>query len=408
MIPQTVPEKSLRVVSGMRPTGPLHLGHWVGVLQNWVALQKQHDCYFFAADWHALTTHYEHPGALADLTREMACEWLAVGVDPERATLFIQSGVPEHAELHLLLSMMTPLGWLERVPTYKEQQEALADRDLSTYGFLGYPVLMTADVLAYRARLVPVGQDQVAHLEVTREIARRFNFLYGRGPVFDHLLAEARGRFKPDLRKKWDQLVEGYRESGTASSWGSLESVLGDVPDLTSEERGALYAEVRGTGREILPEPQPLLTPGAKLPGTDGRKMSKSYGNAIGLRDPEPVVREKIRTMVTDPARVRRSDPGDPERCPVWKYHETFSTASTREWVQAGCRSAGIGCLDCKERLLGHLGEALGPVRERIEHWHNHPRDVEEILQSGCTKAGREAHQTLAEVRAAVGLAERR
>ena len=402
-----VPEPSRRVVSGMRPTGPLHLGHWVGVLQNWVALQKQHDCYFFAADWHALTTHYESPGALSDLTREMACEWLAVGVDPERATLFVQSGVPEHAELHLLLSMITPLGWLERVPTYKEQQEALADRDLSTYGFLGYPVLMTADVLAYRAHLVPVGQDQVAHLEVTREIARRFNFLYGRGPAFDQLLAQARNRSLPALRQEWDRLVKDYRESGTSSSWDAIESMLGQMPGLTPEERGALGAEARGTGREILPEPQPLLTPGARLPGTDGRKMSKSYGNSIGLRDPEPVVREKIRTMVTDPARVRRSDPGEPGRCPVWKYHETFSPAATREWVQAGCRSAGIGCLDCKEHLLAHLGEALGPVRERIEHWHNHPRDVDEILRNGCMKAEREARGTLSDVRSAVGLARR-
>ncbi len=407
-MPPPVPEESTRVVSGMRPTGPLHLGHWVGVLQNWVALQKQHDCYFFAADWHALTTHYESPGALADLARGMACEWLAVGVDPERATLFVQSGVPEHAELHLLLSMITPLGWLERVPTYKEQQEALADRDLSTYGFLGYPVLMTADVLAYAARLVPVGQDQVAHLEVTREIARRFNFLYGRGPAFEQLLARAQGRLTPTAKLRWDTLVKEYRESGAASSWNAIESLLGGVPDLKPDEQKALAAEARGTGREILPEPRPLLTPGAKLPGTDGRKMSKSYGNAIGLRDPEPVVREKIRTMVTDPARVRRSDPGDPARCPVWKYHETFSPAATREWAQVGCRSAGIGCLDCKMRLLGHLEERLGPVREQIEHWHSHPRDVEDILQAGCEKAEHEAHKTLAEVRAAVGLADRR
>ncbi len=389
----------------MRPTGPLHLGHWVGVLQNWVELQNRHDCYFFVADWHALTTHYEEPGALADLTRAMACEWLAVGVDPERATLFVQSWVPQHAELHLILSMLTPLGWLERVPTYKEQQEALGDRDLATYGFLGYPVLMAADVLAYRARQVPVGQDQVAHLEVTREIARRFNFLYGRGPVFEHQLAHAKGQLAPADREAFEGLAKQYRESGGGTLREALDRLLDRMPRLGCEERMVLRAEACGTGREILPEPRPLLTHGAKLPGLDGRKMSKSYGNAIGLRDPESVVREKIRTMVTDPARVRRRDPGEPERCPVWRYHESFSPAATRDWVQTGCRSAGIGCLDCKERLLGYLVDALGPIRDRIEQWQDHPREVDEILRAGSAKAEREAQGTLSQVRAAVGLA---
>ncbi len=394
-----------RIVSGMRPTGPLHLGHWEGVLKNWIELQKQHECYFFAADWHALTTHYQDPRELDTNTFELVTEWLAVGVDPEQATLFVQSWVPEHAELHLLLSMLTPLGWLERVPTYKEQQQELRDRELDTYGFLGYPVLMSADVLVYRARGVPVGQDQVAHLEVTREIARRFNFLYGRGGSFDEHLASGRARLGPKETRRLTEWAKQYRESGDQELWSRIERTLSQDPRLTSEEQVVLLAEARGSGRAILPEPTPLLTRSSRLPGTDGRKMSKSYDNAIALRDRRDVVTRKIQTMATDPARVRRTDPGEPSRCPVWKYHEAFSTADTRQWVEAGCRSAGIGCLDCKNRLLGHMLTELAPIWDRFDALQAHPDTVREVLASGSERARLEARATLEEVRDALGLA---
>src|SRR5580698_9112775 len=330
-----------RVLSGMRPTGKLHLGNYVGALENWVHMQAQYQCFFCVVDWHALTTDYADTSRVKENSLEVALDWLAAGLDPEKSVLFIQSHVPAHAELHLLLSMITPLGWLERVPTYKEQRENIKDKDLGTYGFLGYPVLQAADILMYKADVVPVGEDQVAHVELTREIARRFNSFYGhRGDVF--------------------------------------------------------------------PEPQSLLTPSPKLPGTDGRKMSKSYGNTILLTDPEPVVRQKLKTMVTDPARVRRSDPGNPDICPVGDLHKIFSSQDTLAKVDVGCRSAGIGCIECKSWAADSLVKLLNPMQERRRKFEENPALAWDILEDGTERARRAAGETMNEVRAAMGMSQER
>jgi tryptophanyl-tRNA synthetase len=321
-----------RILSGMRPTGPLHLGNLMGALDNWVRLQDAYECYFTIVDWHSLTTDYAQPGPIKENILEVASDWLAAGLDPARSTLFVQSLVPEHAELHLLLSMITPVPWLERVPTYKEQQTQLAEKDLSTYGFLGYPLLQTADIIIYKAAAVPVGEDQVAHIELSREIVRRFNNLYG--PVF--------------------------------------------------------------------PEPQTLLTEAKRIPGTDGRKMSKSYNNAIYLKDPPESVREKLRPMLTDPARKRRTDPGDPDACPVFDLHKAFSPATTQDWAAAGCRSAAIGCLDCKAKLTEHLLERLGEIHARRPEFARRPDTVWDVLVEGSKRARTSAAATMDEVRAAM------
>src|ERR1700691_3640185 len=328
-----------RVLSGMRSTGKLHLGNYVGALDNWVRMQDEYECFFCVVDWHALTTDYADTSRVKQNSLEVALDWLAAGLDPEKSVIFIQSHVPAHAELHLLLSMITPLGWLERVPTYKEQRENIKDKDLGTYGFLGYPVLQAADILMYKADVVPVGEDQVAHIELTREIARRFNGFYGkRGNVF--------------------------------------------------------------------PEPQSLLTRAPKLPGTDGRKMSKSYGNTILLTDPEPVVRQKLKTMVTDPARVRRSDPGDPDVCPVGDLHKVFSTSSTLARVYEGCRSAGIGCIECKGWAADAIVAELEPMQQRRRQYEEQPRLVHDILHSGSELARARAEETMEQVREAMHLVQ--
>jgi tryptophanyl-tRNA synthetase len=326
-----------RVLSGMRSTGKLHLGNYVGALDNWVRMQDEYDCFFCVVDWHALTTDYADTSHVKENSVEVALDWLAAGLDPEKCVIFIQSHVPEHAELHLLLSMITPLGWLERVPTYKEQRENIKDKDLGTYGFLGYPVLQAADILMYKADVVPVGEDQVAHVELTREITRRFNGFYG-------------------------------------------------------------------TRGDVFPEPQVLLTRSPKLPGTDGRKMSKSYGNAILLTDPEPVVRQKLKTMVTDPARVRRSDPGNPDVCPVGDLHKIFSSAETMEKVNIGCRSAGIGCIECKSWAADALVQLLTPMQERRKKFEENPRLAWDILEAGTVRARKVAGETMKDVRAAMGM----
>jgi tryptophanyl-tRNA synthetase len=349
-----------RVLSGMRPTGKLHLGNYMGALYNWVRLQREYECYFFIADWHALTTDYADPSLVRESTREVALDWLGAGLDPEQCVMFVQSHVRQHAELHLLLSMITPLGWLERVPTYKEQQENLTGRDLGTYGFLGYPLLQSADILIYQADFVPVGQDQVAHVELTREVARRFNFFYPRG--------------------------------------GRKERDLGKHPDI----RPVTFA--RWEGDEILPEPQVLLTPSPKLPGTDGRKMSKSYGNTILLSDPEPVIRQKLKPMVTDPARIRRNDPGNPEVCPVFDLHKVFSNAETQQNVRMGCTTAGIGCLECKGWLADAVVAELAPIQERRRRFESDPVLVTGILKEGELRATACAEQTMVQVREAMGL----
>jgi tryptophanyl-tRNA synthetase len=330
-----------RVLSGMRPTGKLHLGNYVGALANWVRMQDQYECFFCVVDWHALTTDYADTSQVKSNSLEVAYDWLAAGLDPQKSVIFIQSHVPAHAELHLLLSMITPLGWLERVPTYKEQRENIKDKDLSTYGFLGYPVLQAADILAYKADVVPVGEDQVAHIELTREIARRFNGFYG-----------------------------GFHAAA----------------------------------KEVFPEPQHLLTPSPKLPGTDGRKMSKSYGNTIMLADPEPVIRQKLKTMVTDPARVRRSDPGNPDVCPVGDLHKIFSSKETMAKVNEGCRSAGIGCIECKGWAADALVTLLAPMQEKRRKFEENPRLAWDILEDGTRRASTAAAQTMNDVRAAMGM----
>jgi tryptophanyl-tRNA synthetase len=333
----------------MRPTGRLHLGHYHGVLKNWVKLQHEYDCFFFVADWHALTTHYEDPGVIEASVWDMVVDWLAAGVNPQAARLFIQSEVPQHAELHLLLSMITPLGWLERVPSYKDQQEQLRERDLATYGFLGYPLLQSADILIYRAGMVPVGEDQVSHVELTREVARRFNHLYGREPGFEEKAELAAKKMGKKNAKLYHELRNRYQEKGDHEALDVARALLEEQQNLSLADQERLFGYLEGGGRIILPEPQALLTPASKMPGLDGRKMSKSYHNTIALRDDPAEVAERLRRMPTDPARVRRDDPGDPERCPVWQLHQVYSDEGRRQWVQDGCRSAGIGCLDCKQ-----------------------------------------------------------
>jgi len=327
------PTTPMRILSGMRPTGKLHLGHFKGVLENWLQLQSDNQCYFFAADWHALTTDYANPEIVKNTIWEMLLDWLAVGIDPEKATIFIQSEVPEHAELHLLFSFMTPLPWLERVPTYKDQIEQLREKDLGTYGFLGYPLLQSADILIYMADAVPVGEDQVPHIELTREVARRFNFLYR----------------KPE--------------------------------------------------QPLFPEPKALLMPASKLPGLDGRKMSKSYGNTIEISEEWATTEKKVKTMPTDPARVKRTDPGNPEKCPVWDFHKVYSTEEERAWVKEGCTTAGIGCIECKTCMLKHLEEELQPIRDRRIELARNMDDVRDIVKAGNEKARHAASRTMEKVR---------
>jgi tryptophanyl-tRNA synthetase len=393
-----------RVVSGMRPTGSLHLGHYHGALKNWVRLQSEYPCLYFVADWHALTTHYEEPGVIEQNVWDMVVDWLAAGVDPAQATLFIQSRVPEHAELNTLLAMITPLGWLERVPTYKDQQEKLADRDLATYGFLGYPLLQAADVLIYRAKYVPVGEDQVPHIEFMREIARRFNHVYGREPGFEEKALAAAKKLGSRKAKLYRELRTRFQQQGDAQALESGQALLDEAQNLAVADRERLFGYLEGSGRMILVEPEVLLTEASRLPGLDGAKMSKSYGNTIGLRDDPETVTQKIRTMPTDPARVKRSDPGDPEKCPVWQFHLVYSDAKTREWVQQGCRTAGIGCLECKQPVIDRVLAEQAPMRERAQKYLDDPTLVRNIVADGCDRARDLARETMREVREAMGL----
>ena len=393
-----------RVLSGMRPTGRLHLGHLHGVLKNWVKLQHEYECLFFVADWHALTTHYTDPMVIEENVLDMVIDWLAVGVNPGSATIFIQSRVPEHAELHLLLGMMTPLGWLERVPTYKDQQEKLKEKDLETYGFLGYPLLQAADILIYRAGLVPVGADQVAHVELTREVARRFNHLYGREPGFEDLAEAAVNKMGKKAARLFNQLRIAYQEKGDQEALNKAQALLKEQQNISIGDRERLYGYLEGSGKMILAEPQSLLTPSPKMPGLDGQKMSKSYDNVITLREPLDQVTKKISTMPTDPARVRRSDPGNPEKCPVWQLHQTYSDESVKAWVCEGCTSASIGCLDCKKPVIDAVIAELEPIQEEVAKYERDPDLVKSIVVEGCEKARDRARETLHEVRAAMGL----
>ena len=376
-----------RVVSGMRPTGALHLGHYHGALKNWVRLQSELPCLFFVADWHALTTHYDDPSAIESSTWDMLVDWLAAGVDPSQSTLFIQSKVPEHAELHLLLSMATPLGWLERVPTYKDQQEKLADRDLATYGFL------------------PVGADQVPHVEMMREIARRFNHLYGKEKGFEEKARDAVKKLGGKRAKIYNELRTAYQEQGKEEALEQAKAMLDDAQNLSMIDRERLFGYLEGSRKLILVEPQVRLTESSRLPGLDGQKMSKSYGNAIALREDKDSVTKKVRTMPTDPARVRRTDPGDPEKCPVWQLHRVYSDDTTRDWVVRGCKSAGIGCLECKQPVIDAILKEQEPMRERAQLYLDDPSLVRAIVADGCDKARKLAQETMRDVREAMGLA---
>lgn len=393
-----------RVVSGMRPTGAMHLGHYHGALKNWVRLQSEHPCLFFVADWHALTTHYDDPSIIETSTWDMVIDWLAAGIDPSQATIFIQSKVPEHAELHLLLSMSTPLGWLERVPTYKDQQEKLADRDLATYGFLGYPLLQAADVLIYRASMVPVGEDQVPHIEMMREIARRFNHLYGREKDFEQKAQEAVKKLGAKRAKLYNELRSEYQEQGKEDALAQAKAMLDDAQNLSMIDRERLFGYLEGSRKLILVEPQALLTEASRLPGLDGNKMSKSYGNTIALRDDRDTVTKKVRTMPTDPARVRRTDPGDPEKCPVWLFHKVYSDEPTQQWVTKGCKSAGIGCIECKQPVIDGILKEQEPMRERAQQYLDDPSLVRAIVADGCDKARKFAQETMRDVREEMGL----
>ena len=393
-----------KVLSGMRPTGRLHLGHYHGVLKNWVKLQHEYPCLFFVADWHALTTAYDEPGTIVDNGWEMVIDWLAAGVDPAQATLFIQSRVPEHAELHLLLSMMTPQGWLERVPTYKDQQEKLTHKDLTTYGFLGYPLLQAADILIYRADKVPVGEDQVPHIEFTREIARRFNHLYGREPGFEDKAREAVKKLGSKRARLYDELRTRFQEKGDEAALEQAHELLNEAQSVSLGDRERLFGWLAGTRKMILVEPDALLTHASRMPGLDGQKMSKSYGNTITLREDAESITRKIRTMQTDPARVRRTDAGDPEKCPVWQFHQIYSTGEVREWVQAGCRSASIGCLECKQPVIDGVLREQEPMRERARMYEEDPQLVRNIIADGCERARKLAQETMRDVRDAMGL----
>jgi tryptophanyl-tRNA synthetase len=393
-----------RVLSGMRPTGALHIGHYHGALKNWVRLQDEHPCFFFVADWHALTTHYETPEVLAASVWDMLVDWFAAGLDPKKATVFIQSRVPEHAELFLLLSMSAPLGWLERVPTYKDQIDKLKDRDLATYGFLGYPLMQAADILIYRATMVPVGEDQVPHIEMTREIARRFNSLFGREPGFEDKARAAVKKLGSRHAKLYEELRTSFQQRGDAQALEQGRALLAQAQSLSMEDRERALGHLEGSGRVILVEPAAKLTETPKLPGLDGQKMAKSTGNSILMREEPKALTEKIRRMTTDPARVRRTDPGEPERCPVWQLHKVYSSAETQSWAANGCRTAGIGCLDCKQPVIDAMLKEQQPWRERAQPFIDDPALLRAIVDEGCDKARSAARETMRDVRDAMGL----
>ncbi len=393
-----------RVLSGMRPTGALHIGHYHGALKNWVRLQDEHECFFFVADWHALTTAYDEVAIIGRSVWDMLVDWLGAGLDPERSTIFVQSRVIEHAELTLLLGMATPLGWLERMPTYKDQIDKLSHKDLTTYGFLGYPLMQSADILIYKANYVPVGEDQVPHIEITREVARRFNHLFGREPGFEAQVKAAIAKLGRADGRTFELLKKRYGEVGDVDSLDEGRRLIADAKSLGAADRERLGGYLTGAQRQILVEPAALLTESPRLPGLDGGKMSKSYGNTIGMREDPASVTKKLRAMTTDPARVRRTDPGDPEKCPVWDLHKVYSDAATREWVVAGCTTAGIGCLDCKQPVIDAIIREQAPIRERAQRYLDRPALLREIVDAGCDRARTVARETMREVRDAMGL----
>lgn len=393
-----------RTVSGMRPTGAMHLGHYHGALKNWITMQSEHECLFFVADWHALTTHYDEIQGIEKSTWDMLVDWLAAGVDPSQATLFIQSKVPEHAELTLLLGMSTPLSWLERVPTYKDQIEKLSHKELTTYGFLGYPLMMAADVLIYRANMVPVGEDQIPHIEMMREIARRFNNLYGREPDFEQKAQDAIKKLGGKRARMYKELRKGYQQEGQVDALEQAKAILDETQNLSMIDRERLFGYLEGTGKIILVEPQAYLTEESRLTGLDGQKMSKSYGNAIAMREDKDSLTKKIRTMQTDPARVRKTDAGDPEKCPVWQLHKIYSDIEVQSWVVKGCTNAGIGCIECKQPVIEALIKEQEPMHERAQPYLDDPSLLRAIIADGCDKARKLAQETMRDVREAIGV----
>ena len=391
----------------MRPTGRLHIGHYHGVLKNWTRLQHEFDCFFFVADWHALTTHYQESGDIEQFTLDTVIDWLAAGISPGSCTIFVQSRVPEHAELHLLLSMITPNSWLERVPSYKDQIAKLQDHELDTYGFLGYPLLQSADILIYRAGNVPVGADQVAHLELSREIARRFNYIYGRESQFEQHAESAIRKMGRKPARLYSNARKEYLERGDTEALERARALLAEQQNLSIGDRERLFGYLEGGGRIILPEPQALLTETPKVPGLDGEKMSKSLNNTLRLREDPIVVEQKIRTMQTDPQRVRRDDPGDPNKCPVFELHEIYSEKDVRQWASNGCRNAGIGCIDCKGPLIDAINKEQAPFIERAEQFENNHDLVRSIVIEGSEAARDVARETLEDVRSAIGISYR-
>lgn len=396
--------KDHRVLSGMRPTGQMHLGHYHGVLKNWIELQNEYDSYYFVADWHAFTTHYADNFDLERNVSDMVVDWLAAGINPNTSTIFVQSKVPEHAELHLLLSMSTPISWLERVPSFKDQQEKLKTKDLSTYGFLGYPLLQSADILIYKAGLVPVGEDQVSHVEFTREVARRFNYIYGRESGFEEKAELAVNKMGKKQAKLYRKLRKAYQETGDDESLVKAKALLGEQQNITLGDRERLLGYIEGLGKIILIEPKALLTKASKMPGLDGQKMSKSYENMISLRDDPEVITQKIKKMPTDPARIKLSDPGDPNKCPVWQMHQIYSPQDTLDWVVEGCTKAKIGCIECKGPVIDSVISELGPMQERIAKYQSNPNLIQEIIFDGSERARSVAKNTLEEVRDAMGI----
>jgi len=396
--------KDHRVLSGMRPTGQMHLGHYHGVLKNWIELQNEYDSYYFVADWHAFTTHYADNIDLESNVSNMVVDWMATGINPNTSTIFVQSKVPEHAELHLLLSMSTPISWLERVPSFKDQQEKLKTKDLSTYGFLGYPLLQSADILIYKAGLVPVGEDQVAHVEFTREVARRFNYVYGRESGFEEKAELAVNKMGKKQAKLYRQLRKAYQETGDDESLVKAKALLGEQKNITLGDRERLLGYIEGLGKIILIEPEALLTKASKMPGLDGQKMSKSYENMIALRDKPEVITQKIKKMPTDPARIKLSDPGNPNKCPVWQIHQIYSQQDTLDWVVEGCTKAKIGCIECKGPVIDSVISELEPIQERIAKYQSNPNLIQEIIFDGSERARSVAKNTLEEVRDAMGI----
>ncbi len=388
----------------MRPTGALHLGHYHGALKNWVRLQSEMECFYFVADWHALTTHYENPDVIEASVYEMVIDWLATGINPEQCTLFLQSRLPEHAELFTLLAMGTPISWLERVPTYKDQQQQLKDKDLSTYGFLGYPLLQAADILIYKAHYVPVGEDQSSHVELTREAARRFNDLYGRRKTDDLKIAALLDTLPKEDARYIKSMAKKRTEQGDETVLAKLPGFLAKFEGMSLDEKALLTSLVSGKGKAVLVEPDVLLTTASKLPGLDGRKMSKSYGNAIGIREDAASITKKVREMPTDPARVKLTDKGDPAKCPVWQFHLIYSDEARKTWVTEGCTTAGIGCIECKKTISDAILREQQPMLERAMPYVANPKRVREIVDLGCRRAQSVAQQTMGEVRKAMGL----